>query len=288
MSYSFDSIRAKVKNKSRETGIKPDIIYQRYLLERFICRIAASKHKESVIIKGGMLISAIAGIDMRSTKDLDTTIIGSNLALLDFENIVRDVIAVDLDDNTQFQFVRSEEIMQDNNYPCFRLHLRAQLGTMNAKVQIDMTSGDIITPREIEFGFPVLFGDELIPVLAYNLETILAEKITAMLDLGVFNKRAKDFYDIYLLTTTFSDKLDKPVLKDALHNTLKRRNKEDLLIAVQKTVLQTLNSEDIQVHWKKYREEYPYAANIEFQQIAMAITQLLEWSGINIGTLKAI
>jgi len=283
--YSFDSIRAKVKNISKETGIKPDVIYQRYLLERFICRIASSKHSESIIIKGGMLISAIAGIDMRSTKDLDATIIGSYLTLQDFEIITRDIVAVDLDDNIQFQFVRSEEIMQDNNYLCCRLHLRAKLGTMNAKVQIDMTTGDIITPHEIVFGFPALFDNESIPVLAYNLETILAEKITAILDLGVFNTRAKDFYDIHLLTTTFYNKLDKTVLRDALHNTLKRRNKETLLIEAPKTVLQTLNSEDIQMYWEKYRAEYPYATNIEFREIASALIRLLEWSGIVIETI---
>lgn len=168
MNYSFDSVRAKVQNKCLETGIKPAIIYQRYLLERFIDRIAQSKHRNSIIIKGGMLVSAIAGVDMRATKDLDATVIGSLLGMQDFEKIVHDVIAVDLKDNIQYQFVRSEEIMQDNNYPCCRIHLRALLGTMNAKLEIDLSSGDVITPSEIAFGYPSLFGGEKITILAYG------------------------------------------------------------------------------------------------------------------------
>ena len=286
MSFSFDSIRAKIKNKSRETGIKPDVLYMRYLLERFICRIAASKYSDNIIIKGGMLISAITGIDMRSTKDLDATIVGKDLTVKDIEIITRDIVLVDLSDEIQYQFVRSEEIMMDNNYPCCRIHLRALLGAMDAKIEIDMTTGDVITPREITFGFPALFGNERISVLAYNLETILAEKITAILDLGVFNTRAKDFYDIYLLTSTFADKLDKTILKDALRNTLHHRNKEVLLADIQGTVLKTLNSNDIKFQWEKYRSEYPYAADIDFGKVANSLLQLFEWLGVNIGNRK--
>ena len=278
MNYSFDSVRAKVQNKCLETGIKPAIIYQRYLLERFIDRIAHSKHRNSIIIKGGMLVSAIAGVDMRATKDLDATVIGSLLGMQDFEKIVHDVIAVDLKDNIQYQFVRSEEIMQDNNYPCCRIHLRALLGTMNAKLEIDLSSGDVITPSEIAFGYPSLFGGEKITILAYNLETILSEKMTAILDLGVFNTRAKDFYDIYLLVNSFSDELDKTILHKALHNTLKHRGKEGLLTDIQDIIKQILSSHDIQKHWDKYRTEYAYAAEIEFKQIASALKLLFEWA----------
>ena len=286
MSYSFDSIRARVRNKAQVTGIKAQVLYQRYFIERFISRIAASEHKDSIVIKGGMLISAMTGIDMRSTKDLDATIIGCNLTAHDIEKIVKDIVTIDLSDNIQYQFVRTEEILTDSSYPCYRVHLRALLGTMDAKVEIDMTTGDAITPREITFGFPALLDGEIIPVLAYNLETILAEKMTAILDLGVFNTRARDFYDVYLLTTTFSDKLDNAVLKDALHNTLKRRNKYALLDNIQESVHQTLNNKDIQGHWAKYREEYSYAADIDFDKIASALLRLVEWLGHEIKSLE--
>jgi len=276
MSYSYDAVRARIQNISKKTGLKSDVLYQRYLLERFIARMAISEHSESIVIKGGMLISAMTGIDMRATKDLDATIIGNRLSVQDFEKIAHDVIAVELDDNIHYEFVRTEEIMQDNNYPCCRIHLRALLGKMNAKIEIDLTSGDAITPKEIDFGFPSLFGGEKIKILAYNLETILAEKMTAVLDLGVFNTRAKDFYDIYLLANTLSDKLDNAVLQEAFSNTINRRGKENLLKNIQETIMQTLENQDIRKHWAKYRNEYAYAADIEFEQIESAILILFE------------
>ena len=288
MSYGFDSVRARVQNKSRETGLKPDILYQRYLLERFIARMAASEHSESIIIKGGILISAMTGIDMRATKDIDATIIGSRLTMQDFEKIAKDVIDIDLHDNIHYKFVRAEEIILDNSYPCCRVHLRALLGTMNAKVEIDLTSGDVITPKEVDFGFPALFGGENIKILAYNLETILAEKMTAILDLGVFNTRAKDFYDIHLITSTLSDKFSNTVLREAFHNTLKRRNKESLLSSAEDTITQILGSQDIQKHWEKYRTEYAYATDVEFVKIESALVQLFEQIGAKIENTKEI
>ena len=279
---NYDAVRAKVRNKSRETGVKADVLYRRFLLERFIARIAASKHKDSMIIKGGMLLSAIAGIDMRSTRDLDTTIRGNSLTINDFESIVKDVIAVDIDDGVVFEFIRADEIVIDSNYPCCRVHLRVLFGTMDERVDIDVTTGDVITPREIEFGFPTLLGDEEIPILAYPLETVLAEKTAAMLDLGVFNTRAKDFYDIHLITTVQSDGVDKTIFADALRNTLRSRGKSELLKRSREIVFEIVNSPDIKTQWQRYRDEYTYAGKIEFAQIAGAIKTLFAWAGVEI------
>ena len=117
------------------------------------------------------------------------------------------------------------------------------------------------------------------------METILAEKMTAILDLGVFNTRAKDFYDIYLLTNTLSDKFNNAVLQQAFHNTINRRKKENLLSDVQKTITQTIGNQDIRKHWAKYRAEYPYAADIEFEQVEAAMCKLFEWVGYKIELL---
>ena len=279
---NYDSVRAKVRNKSRETGVKADVLYRRFLLERFIARIAASKHNENMIIKGGMLLSAIAGIDIRSTRDLDTTIRGKSLTISDFENIVKDVIAVDIDDGVTFEFIRADEIVIDRNYPCCRVHLRVLFGTMDERIDIDVTTGDVITPHEIEFGFPTLLSGETIPILAYTLETVLAEKTTAMLDLGVFNTRAKDFYDIYLITTLQSGYVEKTVFADALRNTLRSRGKSELLKRSRDIVFAIVNSPDIRMQWKRYSEEYTYAAKIDFIQIIGAIKTLFAWVGVEI------
>jgi predicted nucleotidyltransferase component of viral defense system len=277
---NYDSVRAKVRSKSRDTGVKADVLYRRFLLERFIARIAASEHSDSVIIKGGMLLSAIAGIDMRSTRDLDATIRGKSLTLADFENIMKDIIAVKIDDGVVFEFIRADEIVIDNSYPCSRVHLRVMFGTMDERVEIDVTTGDVITPCEIEFGFPTLLGDEKIPILAYTLETVLAEKITALLDLGVYNTRAKDFYDLRLITTLQSARVDKATLVTALRNTLRSRGKSELLTRCREIVLEIVNSPDIHTQWDKYRNEYSYAAEIDFKQIVSAINTVFSWAEI--------
>jgi predicted nucleotidyltransferase component of viral defense system len=277
---TFTAVRARIQNKSRESGIPADVLYRRYLLERFIARIAASEHRDSIIIKGGMLLSAIAGIDMRATRDLDTTIRGNRLTIADFEKIVKDVIAAKVDDDVTFTFDRADEIVLDSSYPCCRVRLRAKFGTANERVDIDVTTGDVITPHEIEFGFPTLFGDEKLPILAYTLETVLAEKITAILDLGVLNTRAKDFYDLHLITTTQADRIDKPTFAAALRNTLRRRGKESLLDQSRELIHDTLNSHDIQEQWKKYSAQQSYAAQITFSQIAGAVITVSAWAGI--------
>jgi predicted nucleotidyltransferase component of viral defense system len=277
-----------VQNKSRETGIKPDILYQRYLIERFITRIACSEHKDSIVIKGGMLISAIAGVDIRATRDLDAIIVGTRLTMQDYEEIAKDVISLELGDNIQYQFVRAEEIIQESIYPCCRIHLRALFGKMNAKVVVDLSSGDVITPGEIAFGFPELLGNGTISILAYNLETVLAEKMAIILDLGVVNTRAKDFYDIYLFAGTLSEKLDDAVLKEAFHNTLKQRRKDHLLAGIHDSIEQILGNQDIRSHWEKYRAEHAYASEIKFEQIGAAILQTYERAGTRLEKAKSM
>jgi predicted nucleotidyltransferase component of viral defense system len=279
---NYDSVRAKVRNKSRESGAKADVLYRRFLIERFIARIAASEHKENVIIKGGMLLSAIAGIDMRSTRDLDTTILGKNLTLSDFEGIVKDIIAVEIDDGVTFEFIRADEIVLDSSYPCSRVHLRVLFGNMDERVEIDVTTGDVITPREVEFGFPTLFGDENIPILAYTLETILAEKTAALLDLGVYNTRAKDFYDLHLIIALYSDRVDSATFTDALNNTLSNRGKSELLTRCHSIVFEIVNNPDIKKLWDKYRKEYSYASEIDFTQIIGAIKIVFGLAGIEL------
>ena len=281
MNYSYDSVRAKIRNISKETGIKAAVLYNRYLLERFIARVAASEHRDKIIIKGGMLISAITGFNMRSTNDLDATIRDYG-AVNNVGAIINDIIGIDLNDHIHFILVRFEETVYDSNFPCFRTHLRARFGTMDAKAEIDITTGDAITPGEMTFGFPALLGDDTIPVLAYTPETVLAEKMTAILDLSVINTRAKDFYDVYLLTSAHIQKVDRAILKEAFANTIKRRNKERLMGDCKNIINQVINSFDIQNQWKKYKHEYNFAAGIDFAQITNALLIAFDWAGIDV------
>jgi len=281
VNYSYDSVRAKIRNISKETGIKAAVLYNRYLLERFIARVAASEHRDKIIIKGGMLISAITGFNMRSTNDLDATIRDYG-AVNNVGAIINDIIGIDLNDHIHFILVRFEETVYDSNFPCFRTHLRARFGTMDAKAEIDITTGDAITPGEMTFGFPALLGDDTIPVLAYTPETVLAEKMTAILDLSVINTRAKDFYDVYLLTSAHIQKVDRAILKEAFANTIKRRNKERLMGDCKNIINQVINSFDIQNQWKKYKHEYNFAAGIDFAQITNALLIAFDWAGIDV------
>jgi predicted nucleotidyltransferase component of viral defense system len=150
------------------------------------------------------------------------------------------------------------------------------------KLEIDMTTGDIITPKEVDFGFPTLFGDEEIPILAYNIETILAEKITAILDLHIYSTRPKDFYDMYLFARNFEGQIDKTTLKTAVNNTLTRKHKEGLLQRVVDIMEKVIASEDIKAHWRKYQQEYAYATEIEFEQVIVALGKIFSYLDIEI------
>ena len=249
-----------------------------YMMERFLERVANSQYKDNFIIKGGMLVTAMVGVALRSTMDIDTSIKNQNLSVEDARRIVDEIKDIDLGDGVTFEVKEVSNIMDEMEYPGIRFIMNAVMGKLVTPMKIDISTGDVITPRAIEYNYKLLLDDRSISLWSYNLETILAEKLQTVLARGLLNTRMRDFYDIKTLFSIYEQDIDADVLKKAFEATCKKRSTENLKEEAPKIMAAV--SDDVQLHtlWKSYQKKYPYAVDISYEDIIES-TQLL-WSKI--------
>lgn len=264
-----------IRNMSVKKKTEPLVLMRNYMMERFIERLSKSKHKDQLILKGGMLITAMVGLDTRTTMDLDTTIKGIQLNLNSIEALINDIISVDVDDGVSFSIKAISEIMEEADYPGLRVSLEAQFDGVRTPLKIDFSTGDIITPREVAFDFPLLFENRNISVLAYPLETVLAEKLETILSRSITNTRMRDLYDVYILMNLYRNKLNPETLKQAFLATAKKRGftvsdeKSQVII----NAVETDSSQ--QVLWASYQKKFNYAENIDWSDVILALRELI-------------
>ena len=184
------------------------------MLECLLERLSVSKYKDKFVLKGGMLIAALVGIDNRATMDLDTTL--RNLSLTQ-ENVIKtitEICAIELDDEVIFIVKKTEPIRKDDIYGGLRVSIDAVYDTIITPLSIDVSTGDAITPSPVKYTFSGIFDEtKKIELWAYNIETVLAEKVETILRRGELNTRPRDFYDIHILCTT--QKYDSAIFKNA-------------------------------------------------------------------------
>ena len=252
-------LKAYIKKKAAEKHISAQLVMQNYMLERLLERISLSPYKHNFIIKGGFLVSAIVGLDTRATMDLDTTIKGFTLTHEAILSIFKDVCAVQIDDDVQFEVVGVADILETDDYPGIRVSLKANYPPISVPLTVDITTGDMITPREIEYTFSMLFDDRTISVLAYNLETVLAEKLEAVLSRNIANTRPRDYYDIYILYALRGAECDKATLRRALERTTEKRGSAKILTQYPEIMQEIRGSDILRKQWNKYSREYDYA-----------------------------
>jgi len=217
-----NQLKALVRNLSKLKNVEAEVILRNYMLERLLERVAESKYKNSFILKGGMLIAAMVGIDTRTTMDLDATIKGQILTESEVATIVQDILNIYVNDSVIFTLRGIEEIREEADYPGYRVSIEAVLDKTRQMLKMDITTGDFVTPMEIEYSFKLMLADRTISIMAYNLETVLAEKFETVITRGVANTRMRDFYDIYILTTT--QVIDDAIFRKALKKTVEKRN----------------------------------------------------------------
>lgn len=269
-------LKALVKNLASEYNISPQLVMQNYMLERFLERVSKSKYRENFIIKGGFLIASMIGIDFRTTMDMDVTLKGYPVNSEKVQEMIRDIISIPLPDNIDFHFKTLEEMCIEDEYTGFRLGLNACIDKMFIPIKIDITSGDKITPREIEFEYKLMFEKREISVLAYNLITILAEKLETIISRGDQNTRLRDFYDVYVLTELHHDAIDLELLKTALLATAEKRD-SIAMIKNYKNIMNQIESSDIMKSlWQRYKSNNYYASDIEFKDTNHSIQTLLD------------
>jgi len=269
-------LKAFIKKKAKEKNVSAQLVMQNYMLERLLERISLSKYRRNFILKGGFLISAIVGLDTRTTMDLDTTIKGFTLTHETIEDIFQEICAVEVNDDVSFELAGISDIREGDDYPGIRIALKANYPPISVPLTVDVTTGDIITPREIEYTFSLLFDDRTIRILAYNLETVLAEKIETILSRNVANTRPRDFYDIYILYALRGSECNMSVLRQALEKTTAKRGSGKVLSDYPEIVMQIQKSEHLRGFWDRYQHSFDYAKDISFDDCCSCILQIMD------------
>lgn len=268
-------LKALVRNLTKGDSIQAQIIMRNYVMERFLERISLSRYKNNFILKGGMLVSAMVGVDTRSTMDMDTTIKNMPLSVENARKVIEEIIAIPIDDGMAFSIKSVDEIMDEAEYGEVRVNLEAALETMRTPLKIDISTGDIITPKEVSYTFKLMFEERTISILAYNLETVLAEKMETVISRGVANTRLRDYYDLYILQNEYTHVIDMEQFKAAFLATSKKRNSVQLIADGNRILKEIVDSEVMQGLWKSYQKKFSYAEDITWKMVMDSIKKLL-------------
>ena len=269
-------LKALIKKRAEENRIPAQLVMQNYMMERLLERISLSKYKQNFILKGGFLIAAIVGLDMRTTLDMDATVKGFPLTQDSIRSIFDEICAISIEDDVTFTISRISEIREGDMYPGLRVHLIANYAPLAVPLAVDITTGDKITPQAIEYSFRLMFDDRSISVLAYNLETIFAEKLETVLSRNVASTRPRDFYDIYTLYTLHGTSCDLVVLRKALEQTTTQRDSGMVLARYRDLVRNIRTSAQMQGFWERYQKEFDYAADISFDDTCDSILAIMD------------
>ncbi|MBU9725514.1 nucleotidyl transferase AbiEii/AbiGii toxin family protein [Diplocloster modestus] len=274
MSSKAMSMKAKIKNYAKSSNIAAQLVLQNYMFERFLARMSKSEYSEKFIIKGGMLIAAIVGLDTRSTMDLDTTL--KNLPLTEEKVVeaVKSICSISLGDDVAFEMVSIAPIRKDDRYGGFCVRLNAVYDTIVTLLSIDVSTGDVITPSAVQYEFGGIFDDNVrIKLWGYNIETVMAEKVETILSRGIFSTRPRDYYDIYILGTT--QKYDKKVFQEALAATAVHRGSTENIADTKAIITLIASSEELQDTWTKYQKKFVYAQDVSYEQIMEVLKRLM-------------
>lgn len=269
-------LKAVVKNIAKEKKISAQLVLQNYMLERFLERVSVSEYRNNFIIKGGFLIASMVGLNSRATMDMDATIKRYPVSEETIQKMVEEIIKINLEDEITFTFKNIGEIREGDEYTGYRVALSANYPPMAVPLKLDITTGDKITPREVEYEYKLMMEDRSICVLAYNMATILAEKLETVISRGDQNTRPRDFYDIYILTKLQAENIDLETLAFALDATTRKRESSSVVKQYHKIMETVRNSEIMNSQWQNYQKDFDYAAGIEFRETCDAVVRIME------------
>ena len=269
-------LKAIIKNIAKEKHISAQLVMQNFMLERLLERISVSKYQQNFILKGGFLIAAMVGLDTRATMDMDATIKGLPINEQTVQEMFEEICKIELADDVTFSFRNIGEIREGDVYSGYRVSLSANYPPMAVPLKLDITTGDKITPKEIVYHFKLLLEDRSISVLAYNLETILAEKLETVITRGDQNTRPRDYYDIYILTKLQYSNIEPNKLKAALNATTEKRGSKAVIKDYHRIMDAVRNSEIMQKQWDNYQKDFEYANDIVFKDVCDSIVKLMD------------
>ena len=265
-------LKAKVRNLSGGDSQKAQTLIRNFMMERFLERIALSQYRNSFILKGGMLVAAIVGLDTRATMDIDTTVKSLTLSKDNVIKIVEDIIAVEIPDGVQFRIAKVTDIMEEHDYPGIRVMLEATLDKLRQAVKIDISTGDIITPGAMEYSYSLMFEDRSISMWTYNLETLLAEKLETIMARGTANTRMRDFYDIY--TISRQEGFNKEVLKSAFFATSTKRNTTEQIPDLINIIVAVASEDTMALQWENFQKESFFVGELSWNDVIESVKVL--------------
>lgn len=269
-------LKAIIKNISKEKEISAQLVMQNFMLERLLERISISKYRHNFVLKGGFLIAAMVGLDTRATMDMDATIKEWPLNEESIKKMFLDICNTDLHDNITFEFKKICEIREGDKYTGYRVSLSANYPPMAVPLKLDITTGDKVTPEAIRFRYRLLLEDKEISVLAYNLETIMAEKLESIVSRGDQNTRLRDYYDVYILMKLQYKNIEPEYLKAALDATSKNRGTSEILRDYKNIIAVVKKSDVMNSQWRTYQKNYEYAADISFDEVCDAVMHIMD------------
>lgn len=278
MIHTAKQMKDLIRNQAKKTGIPAQVLLRKFMMERFMERVSQSAYRDNFVLKGGLLVSAFVGSELRSTMDIDTTIKGLPVTAEHIRQVVTEISTVQLGDNVTFQINDIAPIMDEADYQGLRLSMSAMLNESVIPMKIDISTGDAITPAEIRYEYPLMFENRSIPIMAYPIETVLAEKIETIISRSTANTRMRDFYDIYILTKTQA--VDTAILRQALAATAKKRGSIALLDSADSILFAISHDADMYRNWQQYAKKNPYVGSVSWEDVLSEVRRLCIRSGL--------
>ena len=273
---NYNNLFEKSKELATKSGLTQLELYQRFMFERILERISLSKYNNNFILKGGLLLSAMLGIESRSTRDMDISVKGIDVSEEKMVQVLNEILSMDINDGVKFEVVDVTDIRADDEYGGNKYHIVGKLENLKVALEIDISTGDEITPKELNYEYISLFEEKKIQIDTYNIETILAEKIQTILVRGKYNTRMKDYYDIYFFLTKLKNEINKDIFKKALNNTIVQRDSLDYLRDYEIILDDISQNYRMHTNWDSYRKKTKYAEDIEFNEIIKLLIKFIK------------
>lgn len=268
---------AAIRQLAKTNRVTPQILLQEVVLDDLLDRISHSQYRDNLVLKGGFLIASLLGTDTRSTRDIDTSVTGLPVAESEMLKVFDEICAIKLpDDDINLKIMSIKTIREDAEYSGFRMHIRAEVFSSLVDVKVDISTGDVITERAIRYGHKLLLEERTIQVIAYNVETIIAEKLQTIVSRGELNTRLKDYYDLYMFANDKSISINFDLLKKAVIATTENRGDNHSLGSYTTYIQRLANSHDLSDLWIKYQSENNYATGISFKNTCAAVLTLVD------------
>ena len=269
-------LKDKISNLSGNDSKKAQTLIRKYMMERFLVRIAYSEYKDNFILKGGMLVSAIVGVESRATMDIDTTVRSMPLTKEKSEEVIKAIMRIDLEDGLSYEIKKIEDIMEEHDYSGVRFTISVTLENLRDTIKVDISTGDEITPSAIEFSYPMMFDDEKIKIWSYNMETMLAEKLETVIARTALNTRMRDFYDIHILWSEKAETINIDTLKNALINVARKRETIELFENINEILDDISRSDYLRNNWENYKKSNYYVGDLEWQDAIKTVIDILK------------